>query len=74
MVNTFGTGRVEERKLAEIVRDSFDLSPGGIIDYLKLKRPIYKKTACYGHFGRNEKEFTWENTDKTDFFKSETGL
>ncbi len=74
MVNTFGTGKVEERKLAEIVRDSFDLSPGGIIDYLKLKRPIYKRTACYGHFGRNEKEFTWENTDKTDFFRSEAGL
>ncbi len=74
MVQTFGTGRVEEAKIEKLIRDSFDLSPAGIIKYLRLDRPIYKKTACYGHFGRNEEEFTWEKTDKADFFRSEVGL
>ncbi len=74
MVQTFGTGKVEEAKIEKLIRDSFDLSPAGIIKYLRLDRPIYKKTACYGHFGRNEEEFTWEKTDKADFFRSEVGL
>jgi S-adenosylmethionine synthetase len=63
-VETFGTGRVSEGKLAKIIPKIFDLSPGDIIKQLNLLRPIYRKTACYGHFGRNEKEFTWERTDK----------
>ena len=62
--NTFGTGRVSEQKLVRIIPKVFDLSPGGIIRKLKLLRPIYKKTACYGHFGREEQEFTWEKKDK----------
>jgi len=63
-VNTFQTGRVSEEKLARVIPKIFDLSPGGIIKHLKLLRPIYQKTACYGHFGREEPEFTWEKTDK----------
>ena len=63
-VETFGTGRISEEKLAKIIPKIFDLSPGDIIKQLNLLRPIYRKTACYGHFGRNEKEFTWERTDK----------
>ncbi|NOZ63365.1 MAG: methionine adenosyltransferase [Caldiserica bacterium] len=74
MVQTFGTGKVEEGKIERLIRDSFDLSPAGIIEYLRLGRPIYKKTACYGHFGRSEEEFTWEKTDKADFFRREVGL
>ena len=63
-VNTFGTGKVSEEKLVRIIPKVFDLSPGGIIRHLKLSRPIYQKTACYGHFGRNDPDFTWEKTDK----------
>lgn len=63
-VNTFQTGKVSEEKLAKIIPKLFDLSPGGIIKELKLLRPIYRKTACYGHFGREEPEFTWEKIDK----------
>lgn len=64
MVNTYRTGKVSDEKLKKIVLENFDLRPRRIIDYLKLRRPIYKQTACYGHFGRKEKDFTWENTDK----------
>jgi S-adenosylmethionine synthetase len=64
MVDTFGSGKVGERKLAELIREHFPLTPKGIIAHLDLRRPIYKKTACYGHFGRNEPTFTWEKTDK----------
>ena len=63
-VNTFGTNKIPENKIKELVRDNFDMKPSGIISELNLKRPIYKKTASYGHFGRNEPEFTWETTDK----------
>lgn len=63
-IETFGTGKVAEEKLTKIVPKVFDLSPGGMIQQLKLLRPIYKKTACYGHFGREDKEFTWEKIDK----------
>jgi S-adenosylmethionine synthetase len=66
MVDTAGTGKVEEARLAEAVREIFPLTPKGIIEYLNLRRPIYKKTAAYGHFGRNEDEFTWERTDKVE--------
>ena len=63
-VNLFGTGRVDEEKLAEALPRVFDLSPGGIIKQLDLLRPLYSKTTCYGHFGREEPEFAWEKTDK----------
>ncbi len=63
-VETFGTGKISDEKLAKIVLKVFDLSPGGIIRQLDLLKPIYQKTACFGHFGRSEPEFTWEKTDK----------
>ena len=69
MVNTFGTGKVPEVLLEKAIRQNFDLTPGGIIRDLKLRRPCYRKTACYGHFGRNENGFTWEELDKVDAFK-----
>lgn len=67
-VDTFGTARdgVTDEKLCDIVRRVFPLTPGGIIECLDLRRPIYRKTSCYGHFGRNEPEFTWERTDKVE--------
>jgi S-adenosylmethionine synthetase len=64
MVNTFGTGRVSDAKITQLVAEHFDLRPKGIIQMLDLLRPIYEKTAAYGHFGREEPEFTWEATDK----------
>jgi S-adenosylmethionine synthetase len=63
-VDTFGTGRIPDAAIANLVWEHFPLRPGDIIEHLKLKRPIYKKTAAYGHFGRNDKDFTWERTDK----------
>jgi len=66
MVDTQGSGKVEESKIVDAVREIFPLTPKGIIEYLNLRRAIYKKTAAYGHFGRNEEEFTWERTDKAD--------
>ena len=69
MVNTFGTGKVSEAALEAAVQRVFDLTPGGIIRDLKLRRPCYRKTAAYGHFGRNENGFTWEELDKTDALK-----
>ena len=68
-VDTFGTSRVEEEKISKAIRQIFKLTPAGIIDELNLLRPIYTKTAAYGHFGREEKNFTWENTDKVEDFK-----
>ncbi len=64
MVNTFGTGVVEEERLVELIRELFKLTPKGMIDSLKLRQPIYRKTAAFGHFGRSEPSFTWEATDK----------
>src|SRR5260370_12165244 len=64
LVDTFGTGKVSEEKLEQLVRENFQLTPKGIIESLKLRRPIYKKTAAYGHFGRKDPDFTWEATDK----------
>jgi S-adenosylmethionine synthetase len=69
MVDTFGTGKISEEKFVKLIRDNFDLTPRGIITKLKLLRPIYRKTACYGHFGRNESEFSWERTDKAGLLK-----
>jgi S-adenosylmethionine synthetase len=65
-VDTEGTGRVDDSRICELVREMFPLTPSGIIKHLDLRRPIYRKTAAGGHFGRNEPEFTWERTDKAD--------
>jgi S-adenosylmethionine synthetase len=73
LVDTFGTGKVENKKLEDLVRKNFKLTPKGIIESLDLRRPIYRKTAAYGHFGRNEKEFTWEATDKAADLKQQVG-
>ncbi|TGG91769.1 methionine adenosyltransferase [Natronospirillum operosum] len=73
-INTFGTHKVSEDTIATIVRDHFDLRPGGIIAMLDLRRPIYRKTAAYGHFGRELPEFTWEKTDKAEALRAAAGL
>ncbi len=73
-VTTFGTGKVPDDKIQEIVKKNFDLRPGMIIKRLDLLRPIYRKTACYGHFGRDEPEFTWEKTDVAKELRREAGL
>ncbi|MFD2656002.1 methionine adenosyltransferase [Gracilibacillus thailandensis] len=69
-INTFGTGKYSEEELVEAVRENFDLRPAGIIKMLDLRRPIYRNTAAYGHFGRTDGDFPWENTDKVDVLKS----
>ena len=74
MVNTFGTGKVSEDRLAELVREVFDMRPAAIIEQLDLLRPIYKKTAAYGHFGRELPEFTWERTDRVESLRQRAGL
>jgi len=74
LVDSFGTGKIDDDKISEIVRENFHLTPRGIIESLNLRRPIYKKTASYGHFGRNEPEFTWEATDKADKLRKQAGL
>jgi len=74
MVNTFGTNKIAEDKIEELVKNNFDMRPAGIVSQLDLKRPIYKKTAAYGHFGRNEPEFNWEKTDKAQKLKDESGI
>jgi S-adenosylmethionine synthetase len=74
MVETFGTAAVEESQLVELVRANFPLTPRGIIEALDLRRPIYRKTAAYGHFGRPEPEFTWERADKVEALRSAVGL
>ena len=73
-INTFGSNKVAERKIEELVRQHFDLRPQGIIDMLDLRRPIYRDTAAYGHFGRNNPNFTWEKTDKADALRAAAGL
>ncbi len=73
LVDTFGTGKIEAEKLEDLVRANFKLTPKGIIESLNLRRPIYKKTAAYGHFGRSEKEFTWEATDKAAALREQAG-
>jgi S-adenosylmethionine synthetase len=74
MVTTFGTGRISDEKLAELVQELFDLRPKGIVQMLDLLRPIYAKTAAYGHFGREEPEFAWERTDKAAALRAAAGL
>jgi len=70
-IETFGTGKIAADDISRLVREHFPLKPGDIIEHLKLKRPIYKKTAAYGHFGRNDPDFTWEKTDKAAILKKE---
>ena len=74
MIDTFGTNKVDEEKIEEIVSRNFDLRPAGIIKMLDLRRPIYKQTAAYGHFGRTDVDLPWEHTDKADTLKKEAGL
>jgi len=73
-VDTFGTGKVEDAVIAKCIRSHFKLTPKGIIDSLNLRRPIYKKTAAYGHFGRTGESFTWEKTDKAEALREQAGL
>jgi S-adenosylmethionine synthetase len=73
-VQTFGTGKIDDDKIVELVRDHFDLKPRGLVQMLDLLRPIYAATAAYGHFGREEPEFTWERTDKATALKDAAGL
>jgi S-adenosylmethionine synthetase len=74
MVDTYGTGKIADAKITELVRAHFKLTPKGIIEDLDLRRPIYKKTAAFGHFGRSEPEFTWERTDRADALRKAAGL
>jgi S-adenosylmethionine synthetase len=74
MVNTFGTGKIEDSKFTDLVRANFQLTPRGIIDTLKLRRPIYRRTAAFGHFGRTEDTFSWEATDKAEALKEQAGI
>ncbi len=74
LIDTFGTGKVKEDKIVKLVRSNFDLTPKGIIDHLRLRRPIYKKTAAYGHFGKTDPDFTWEQTDKAETLKKQAGI
>jgi S-adenosylmethionine synthetase len=73
LVNTFGTGKLPEDRLVELVREHFALTPSGIIEYLDLRRPIYRATAAYGHFGRNEPGFTWEGTAAAENLRTAAG-
>ncbi len=74
MVETFGTEKVDPKRIEEAVKEVFDFRPAAILRNLDLRRPIYKKTACYGHFGRNDKDFTWERTDKAEILRKIAGL
>jgi S-adenosylmethionine synthetase len=70
MVDTFKTSKIDEQKIEAKVKEVFDTSPAGIVKTLDLKRPIYKKTSAYGHFGRRDPDFNWEQTDKAEVLKS----
>jgi S-adenosylmethionine synthetase len=74
MVETFGTGKVSREKLTQLVGKHFDLTPYGLREMLKLARPIYQKTAAYGHFGREDKDFTWERTDRAAALAADAGI
>ena len=73
-VDTFGTGVIPDERFTELVRETFPLTPRGIIDHLKLRRPIYRKTAAFGHFGRTEDTFTWEAADKAEGLKERAAI
>jgi S-adenosylmethionine synthetase len=74
MINTFRTSKIPPDRIAEIVNEVFDFRPAQIIKHLNLLRPIYKKTAAYGHFGREDKDFTWERTDMAEVLKEKAGV
>jgi S-adenosylmethionine synthetase len=74
LVDTGGTSRVSEGELTKLVREHFQLTPAGIIKTLNLRRPIYRKTAAYGHFGRNEPGFSWEETDRAEALRAAAGV
>lgn len=74
MVNTFGTGKIPDRRILELVEKNFDMRPKAIIDHLALLRPIYRKASVFGHFGRDDPDFTWERTDKAETLKKQAGL
>jgi S-adenosylmethionine synthetase len=74
MVDTFGTGKVPDSRLEQMIRRHFDFTPAGIIKYLNLRRPLYRKTAAYGHFGRSEPEFAWERTDRVKDLRDDAGI
>jgi S-adenosylmethionine synthetase len=74
MIDTYGTGKIDDGKMTELVRAHFKLTPKGIIEDLDLRRPIYKKTAAFGHFGRTEDSFTWERTDRAEALRKAAGL
>jgi len=73
-VETFGTGKIDDTKIAALINDHFDLRPGAIIRDLDLRRPIYQKLAAYGHFGRDDLDLTWEKTDKAELLRDAAGL
>jgi S-adenosylmethionine synthetase len=70
LIETYGTGQAPDERISDAVRETFKLTPRGIIETLDLRRPIYKKTAAFGHFGRSEPEFTWERTDKANALRA----
>ena len=74
MVETFGTEKISRGEILRLVLEHFDLRPGAFRDYLRLHRPIYQKTAAYGHFGRDDHDFTWERTDKADALREAAGI
>ena len=73
-VNTYGTGKTSDERIAEIIKKAFPLRPSQIIKHLNLRRSIYKKTAAYGHFGREDPDFTWEKTDRIEEIRKEAGI
>ena len=73
-IDTFGTGKIDDEKIAELVEKNFDLRPAAIIRDLDLRRPIYRQTAAYGHFGRTDIDLPWEHTDKAEILRKEAGL
>ncbi|MBD3354870.1 methionine adenosyltransferase, partial [Candidatus Woesearchaeota archaeon] len=74
LIDTFGTGTIPDNEISKIVRKHFPIKPADILSELRLRKPIYRKTAAYGHFGRKDKDFTWERTDKVDILKKEAAL
>ena len=74
LVDTFGTGKIEDEKIAQLVEKNFDLRPAAIIRDLDLRRPIYRQTAAYGHFGRTDIDLPWEHTDKAEALREQAGL
>jgi S-adenosylmethionine synthetase len=74
MVETFGTEKIGRAQILDLISENFDLRPGAFRQYLRLHRPIFQKTAAYGHFGRDDHDFTWERTDKADALRAAAGL